>query len=254
MIDCILFIPDYKMVVVCFPGGAGGHYIGYLVQHLLSHTPCEDLAQVNFHQMLQCNRSFLNFSFLDQSGHSQEEELGYIQQIQPSDSLVLGHFRNINAIYQQHCAQIVCVRVGNRTRDLLVDRVLREAIDRNFDQVKYMDVRGEAWPNTNPGYACMPKWIQLEIQSMLHRMFEYWNESIDVSGVDPDDLCEISSDEIFGGDVVETLSAFLQCDPVTGMYQTQQQYQQLVQQKYNYLPATANAAPLLKLGLQGLLA
>jgi hypothetical protein len=85
-------------------------------------------------------------------------------------------------------------------------------------------------------------------------MFEYWNEGIDVSGVDSDDLCEISSDEIFGGDVVETLSAFLRCDPVPGMHQTQQQYQQLVQQKYNYLPATASAAPLLKLGLQGLLA
>lgn len=254
MIDCILSTPDCKMVVICFPGGAGGHYIGYLVQHLLNQTPCEDLAQVNFHHMLQCDRSFLNFSFLDQSGHSQEEELGYIQQIQPTDSLVLGHFRKASAIYQQHRARIVCVRVGDHTRDLLVDRVIREAIDHNFDQVKYMDVRGEAWPDTNPGYAQMPRWIQLEIQSMLHRMFEYWNAGIDVLGVDSDDLCEISSDAVFGGDIIQTLGTFLKCNTVPGMYQTQQQYQQLVQHKYNYLPATASAAPLLKLGLQGLLA
>ena len=192
----------------------------------------------------------MNFSFLDQSGHSREEELVYIQQIQPTDSLVLGHFRNISAVYQQHRARIVCVRVGEHTRDLLVDRVIREAIDHNFDQVKYTDIRGEAWPAVNPGYAQMPRWIQLEIQSMLHRMFEYWNEGIDVTGVDHKSLCEISSDEIFGGDVVDTLSTFLQCDPVPGMCQTQQQYQQLVQRKYNYLPATASAAPLLKLGLQ----
>ena len=250
MIDCILFILDYKMVVICFPGGAGGHYIGYLIQHLLNQTPCEDLAQVNFHHLLDNNRSFLNFSFLDQTGHSREEELVYIQQIQPTDRLVLGHFRNISAIYQQHQARIVCVRVGNHTRDLLVDRVLQEAIDRNFDQVKYSDIRGEAWPNENPGYARMPRWIQLEIQSMLHRMFEYWNQGIDTSGVDPKRLCEISSDDVFGGDVITTLSAFLQCNPVAGMRQTQQQYQALVQQKYNYRPATASAAPLLKLGLQ----
>ena len=250
MTDCTLSTPDCKMVVVCFPGGAGGHYIGYLVQHLLAQMPCKDLAQVNFHQMLNGNRSFLNFSFLDQSGHSREEELVYIQQIQPTDSLVLGHFRNISAVYQQHRARIVCVRVGEHTRDLLVDRVIREAIDHNFDQVKYTDIRGEAWPAVNPGYAQMPRWIQLEIQSMLHRMFEYWNEGIDVTGVDHKSLCEISSDEIFGGDVVDTLSTFLQCDPVPGMCQTQQQYQQLVQRKYNYLPATASAAPLLKLGLQ----
>ena len=250
MTDCTLSTPDCKMVVVCFHGGACGHYIGYLVQHLLAQMPCKDLAQVNFHQMLNGNRSFLNFSFLDQSGHSREEELVYIQQIQPTDSLVLGHFRNISAVYQQHRARIVCVRVGEHTRDLLVDRVIREAIDHNFDQVKYTDIRGEAWPAVNPGYAQMPRWIQLEIQSMLHRMFEYWNEGIDVTGVDHKSLCEISSDEIFGGDVVDTLSTFLQCDPVPGMCQTQQQYQQLVQRKYNYLPATASAAPLLKLGLQ----
>jgi len=238
------------MIVICFPGGAGGHYIGYLAQHLLSQTPCEDLAQGNFHQILSDKRSFLNFSFLDQSGHSGEEELSYIQQIQHSDSLVLGHFRNIRAIYQQHGARIVCVRVGDHTKDLLVDRVLREAIDYNFNRVKYQDIRGEAWPAVNPGYACMPRWIQLEIQSMLYRMFEYWNEGIDVSGVDPNDLCEISSDEVFGGDVVKTLSAFLHCDAVPGMHKIQQEYQQLVQQKYNYRPATASAAPLLKLGLQ----
>jgi hypothetical protein len=238
------------MVVICFPGGAGGHYIGYLVQHLLTQTPCEDLAQVNFHQLLSGTRSFLNFSFLDQTGHSRDEELSYIQQIQPADSLVLGHFRNISAIYQQHRARIVCVRVGDHTRDLLVDRVIREAIDQNFDQVKYQDIRGETWPDVNPGYAQMPRWIQLEIQSMLYRMFEYWNEGIDVSGVDPACVCEISSDAVFGEDMVETLGRFLQLDPTPGMYQTQQQYQALIQRKYNYFPATASAAPLLKLGLQ----
>lgn len=247
--DCILFIPNCKMIVVCFPGGAGGHYIGYLVQHLLTQTACEDLAQVNFHKLFQGKKSFLNFSFLDHHGHSQEEELSYIQQIQPSDSLVLGHFRNIGAIYQQHRARIVCVRVGDHTRDLLVDRVIREAIDYNFDQVKYADIRGEAWPVINPGYTCMPKWIKLEIQSMLHRMFEYWNKGIDTSGVDPDYVCEISSDEVFGGDVVGKLSQFLQLDIPSGLHQIQQQYQRLVQEKYNYLPATLSAAPLLKLGL-----
>ena len=233
MTDCTLFIPDCEMVVICFPGGAGGHYIGYLIRHLLSQTPCERPAQVNFHGLLRHHRSFLNFSFLDQTGHSQEEELVYIQQIRPADGLVLGHFRNASAIYQQHRAQIVCVRVGQHTRDLLVDRVLREAIDHNFDQVKYNDIRGNAWPTVNPGYAHMPRWIQLEIQSMLHRMFECWNSGIDCSAVSPDALCEISSDEIFGGDVVTTLSNFLQCDPTTGMYQTQQQYQQLVREKYS---------------------
>jgi hypothetical protein len=221
------------MVVICFPGGAGGHYVGYLTHHLLNQMPCQDLAQVNFHTLFAGHRSFLNFSFLDHTGHSQQEELVYIRKITASDQLVLGHFRNASAVYQQHRAKIICIRVGDRTKDLLVNRVLKEAIDRNFDQVKYNDIRGDAWPDQNPGYEKLPKWIQLEIQSMLYRMFEYWNDQIDTSNINPDDICEISSDAVFDGDVVELLSTFLKCNPVPGMLKLQQQYQQLVKQKYS---------------------
>jgi hypothetical protein len=234
-IDCILFTPSYKMVVICFPGGAGGHYVGYLIHHLLTQTTCESLPQFNFHQLSPYNRSFLNFSFLDHSGHSQQEELSYIQQICSGDQLVIGHFRNVSAIYQQHKAKIVCIHVGNNTKDLLVNRVLKEAIDLNFDQVKYNDIRGSAWPEQNPGYDQLPKWIQLEIQSMLYRMFEYWNDQFDMTQVDPDHICRISSDDIFNGDIINSLTALLKCDTVPGIRETQQQYQQLVREKYNRL-------------------
>ena len=149
--------------------------------------------------------------------------------------MVIGHFRNVSAIYQQHKAKIVCIHVGNNTKDLLVNRVLKEAIDLNFDQVKYNDIRGSAWPEQNPGYDQLPKWIQLEIQSMLYRMFEYWNDQFDMTQVDPDHICRISSDDIFNGDIIDSLTALLKCDTVPGIRETQQQYQQLVREKYNRL-------------------
>jgi hypothetical protein len=220
------------MVVICFPGGAGGHYVGYLIHHLLNQTACDILPQFNFHQIFAGRRSFLNFSFLDHGRHSQEEELSYIQQISPKDQLVIGHFRNANAIYQQHRAKIICVHVGNKTKDLLVNRVLKEAIDHNFNQVKYNDVRGYAWPEQNPGYHQLPRWIQLEIQSMLYRMFEYWNDQIDLSDIKSDHICKISSDDIFNGDIIDSLIALLKCNTVPGIRETQQQYQQLVREKY----------------------
>jgi hypothetical protein len=223
------------MVVICFPGGAGGHYVGYLIHHLLTQTACEPLPQFNFHQTSTNRRSFLNFSFLDHSGHSQEEELAYVQQISPGDQLVIGHFRNASAIYQRHAAKIICVYVGANTKDLLVNRVLKEAIDHNFDQVKYNDIRGVDWPEHNPGYDQLPKWIQLEIQSMLYRMFEYWNDQFDLTDIDSDHICKISSDDIFDGDIINSLTALLKCDAVPGIHETQQQYQQLVREKYNQL-------------------
>ena len=223
------------MVVICFPGGSGGHYVGYLIHHLLTQTACEILPQFNFHQISTNRRSFLNFSFLDHSGHSQEEELAYIQQISPGDQLVIGHFRNASAIYQRYAAKIICVYVGANTKDLLVNRVLKEAIDHNFDQVKYNDIRGSDWPEHNPGYDQLPKWIQLEIQSMLYRMFEYWNDQLDLTDVDSDQICKISSDDIFDGDIINSLTALLKCDAVPGIHETQQQYQQLVREKYNQL-------------------
>jgi hypothetical protein len=220
------------MVVICFPGGAGGHYVGYLIHHLLKQIACESLQQFNFHQIYTNRRSFNNFSFLDHSGHSREEELFHIQQISPKDQLVVGHFRNASAIYQKYHAKIICIYVGDKTKDLLVNRVLREALDQSFDQVKYNDIRGDAWPEQNPGYHQLPKWIQLEIQSMLYRMFEYWNDQIDVSGIELDHICKISSDDIFNGDIIESLITLLKCNTVPGLYETQQQYQKLVREKY----------------------
>ena len=125
--------------------------------------------------------------------------------------------------------------MGTNTKDLLVNRVLKEAIDHNFDQVKYNDIRGSDWPEHNPGYDQLPKCIQLEIQSMLYRMFEYWNDQFDLTDVDSDQICKISSDDIFDGDIINSLTAFLKCDAVPGIHETQQQYQQLVREKYNQL-------------------
>ena len=53
--------------------------------------------------------------------------------------------------------------------------------------------------------------------------------------VDSDQICKISSDDIFDGDIINSLTAFLKCDAVPGIHETQQQYQQLVREKYNQL-------------------
>jgi len=57
------------MIVVCFPGGAGGHFLGFVIRSLLEQKLINTTSQSNFHQLFQSEQSFLNFSFLDTAQH-----------------------------------------------------------------------------------------------------------------------------------------------------------------------------------------
>ena len=224
------------MIVVCFPGGAGGHYTAWLIDRLLKGQSVDITAAANFHKLFRPAQSFLNFSFLDHSMHSLEEEMLYINQIQPRSNIVLGHFRNINAVYQHTGAKIVCICAGSN-QDLLVARVLNEALSIMLTDIKYQDIRGEHWPKTYPGYNKLPRWNQLEIQSSLHRMFYNWNDQLILDQVPGSHLLTLTSDTVLTGDVVTPLSEFLQQPVLQGLIEIQQDYQKLIQLKYTELLA-----------------
>jgi hypothetical protein len=217
------------MIVVCFPGGAGGHFLGFIIRSLLEKKLISTTGQSNFHQLFKNEQSFLNFSFLDTEQHSHEEELCYIDQINSRFNIVLGHFRNVSAVHKIHHCKTVVVTVDNGDHELLVRRVLKEAIDHNFEGVKYQDIRGADWPLVNPGYNNLPKWIQLEIESQLYKMFNFWNSQL---RYDSEVSCVLSTTDIFYGDVIEKLANYLQVPIVNGLEQLHKNYQHLVHQKY----------------------
>lgn len=217
------------MIVIAFPGGAGGHFLGYVVNSLLTQQLTTATATANFHKIARPCQSFLNFSFLDPGQSSTEEEQCYINDIRPNSKLVLGHFRNIDAVLKKHRCQIIAVSIDSADHDLLVARVLREAIDFNFDGIKYQDVRGADWPETNPGFYKLPRWIQLEIESQLHKMFYTWNSQIKCTS---NTVLQLTTHDIFHGTVVEKISAYLKKPPVVGLEAVHDHYKQLVKEKY----------------------
>lgn len=218
------------MIVVAFPGGAGGHFLGYAIKSLLKQQPVDSTAVSNFHRLCRPDQSFLNFSLLDPTQTSQDEELCYIHDIKSSSKLVLGHFRNIDAVVKTHRCQVILVQVSDADHDLLVARVMREAIDSVFGQVKYQDVRGEDWPIVNPGFAKLPRWIQLEIQSQLYKMFYYWNSNTQCFS---SSVLKLSTYDIFHGTAMEKISQYLDLPLVPGLEQLHTNYKQLVRQKYS---------------------
>ena len=142
---------------------------------------------------------------------------------------MLGHFRNVDAIYQIHKCKTVVVNVDDTDHELLVRRVLGESINYNFDGIKYQDVRGEDWPEVNPGFSNLPRWIQLEIESQLYKMFYFWNSQTLYSNTVS---CVLSTSDIFYGNVIEKLTNYLQVPAVDGLEQLHKNYQQLVYQKH----------------------
>lgn len=218
------------MIVTAFPGGAGGHFIGYLIQSLLAQQPVDSAAAINFHAKTKPDQAFLNFSLLDPTQSSRDEELCYINNIRPKSKLVLGHFRNIDAIVKSHQCKVILVQISDNDHDLLVSRVMREAIDSVFGLVKYQDVRGEDWPKINPGFAKLPRWIQLEIESQLHKMFYFWNSNVECSH---SSVLKLTTQEIFRGQIVTKIADYLTTPVVPGLAALHENYKQLVSQKYS---------------------
>lgn len=218
------------MIVVAFPGGAGGHFLGYAIKSLLAQQPVDSSAVSNFHKKCRPDQSFLNFSLLDPHQTSRDEELCYIRDIKSSSKLVLGHFRNIDALLATHQCRVILVQISDSDHDLLVSRVLREAIDSVFGLVKYQDIRGEDWPTVNPGFAKLPRWIQLEIQSQLHKMFYFWNSNTQCSS---SSVLTLSTHDIFYGEIISKISHYLELPAVPGLEDLHLNYKQLVGQKYS---------------------
>jgi hypothetical protein len=217
------------MNVIAFPGGSGGHFIGYITKMLISKQSTATQATYNFHLQTKPDQSFLNFSVLDPKHQSWEEELCYIKSINSKSQLVLGHFRNIDAIVDQHQCKVVTIQISDKDHDLLVARVLREAIDFVFDHVKYQDIRGEDWPEVNPGFSKLPRWVQLEVESLLHKMFYFWNDSIKCSY---SNVLKLTTHDIFYGEIIEKIAGYLNTPVAPGMDDLHKNYKQLVHQKY----------------------
>jgi hypothetical protein len=217
------------MIVVAFPGGGGGHFIAHVVNALITQQLNDTNAGVNFHGKANCCQKFLNFSFLDTKMNSYEEELCYINSIYPQSKLIIGHFRNIDEIYRIHKCLIIVVEISDTDHDLLVARVLQEAINLNFTKIKYQDIRGEDWPDINPGLDQLPRWIKLEIESQLHKMFHFWNSQVICNDIP---VLKITTHDIFYGHVIEKITNYLKVPQVQGLQTLHENYKLLVTQKY----------------------
>jgi len=205
--------------------------VGYLIQQLLSQQPAITEPDSNFHSLFRPDQSFLNFSFLDHSMHSLEEEHSYARSIDSMSKIVLGHFRDLKYLYQ-HLDQptLVNIKISPNTVDLLVARVLREAIATKLDNAKYNDIRGNDWPETSCDFDQLPKWIKLEIESGLHKMFHHWNAQVNCTDTN---VCTITTDDVFNGTIVDQLADHMKKPVNHGLVELHKNYQQLIKIKYN---------------------
>ena len=205
--------------------------MGYLIQQLLSQQPAITVPDSNFHSLFQADQSFLNFSFLDHSMHSLEEEHSYARSIESTSEIVLGHFRDLEYLHQYlDQPTLINIKISPETVDLLVARVLREAIATNLNNTKYNDIRGNDWPETNSNFDQLPKWVKIEIESGLHKMFHHWNAQVNCTNTN---VCAITTNDVFNGTIVDQLVDHIKKPAVRGLIELHKNYQQLIKIKYN---------------------
>ena len=67
------------------------------------------------------------------------------------------------------------------------------------------------------------------IQSQLHKMFWFWNSSIQCS---TPDVLTLTTNDIFYGQVVQRMADYFELDPVPGLEQLHSSYKTQVWKKY----------------------
>lgn len=135
-------------LIICYPGGTGGHFITAICVFLLHKKPFDILLDGSVHSLkLPCQRKkFLNERILDLSPESYKQEYEVIQQFENFD-IVLGHFRNLLAIsqigkkiiyitFEQDSKQIITNNLNRKTKNLFP-----------MSEKNYKILAGSSWPS-----------------------------------------------------------------------------------------------------------
>jgi len=130
-----------KQIVVCFPGGAGGHLVAAIVNYLLTKNQFDIDDNGSVHKF-HCVK-FLEGKLLDNSLESFVQEYVDIQRL-PAVGLCIGHFRNISSLVH-YGKTVIYLDIDQEDIGEIAKRLsvkMSTMINRNT----YDTLKGQDWP------------------------------------------------------------------------------------------------------------
>jgi hypothetical protein len=187
-------------LVICFPGGTGGNFIGALCSHLMFNTPMDIDAVGSAHSFTNCIR-YLDDHLLDHSIESYSQELTFINKMKEFN-LALAHFRNLAALSKKN-KKIIYITFKEENIPILLKR-LNSKIDNTVIPKKYALMAGADWPSYEDYLS------GVEIPELKELRNQFINDWYYIMPAVKKNVCEITFDELNNGyEIVDKLVNFL---------------------------------------------
>ena len=191
-------------LVICFPGGAGGHFIASICSALLNDDSYGVLNNGSMHAFPNKDRSARP---LDTSLDSLIQEYQYLNNLTDFE-IMIGHFRNL-VLLQQLGKKIIYIEFNAHNKEEINRRKNRKVSNRKINKEVYNMLSGDSWPTWEDYRSGV---IVPELDSNIAGI--NGNNDLDdwyyIIPSNCDNLCKISFDEILDGyEFVNKLVNFL---------------------------------------------
>jgi hypothetical protein len=185
-------------VLICFPGGTGGHFIGALVKYLSTKQLFKVSENGDVHSF-NCSK-FLEGILLDHSVESYSQEFDVINKLFNFD-IAIGHFRNL-AVLEKQIKKIIYISFEPNDIDDVSQRLISKITD--ISESQYNLLAGANWPAY---YDYLNGTIVNELVDLRLKFLSEWYYIIPSNRKN---LCEIKFIELTKGyDFVDKLAEFL---------------------------------------------
>ena len=191
-------------IVICFPGGGGGHFIASICKNLLYNHSIEFQRDGSAHSVLLTHQhqDFLSNRTLDISVDSYAKEYELIDSLQEFD-IVIAHFRNIIALTQKN-KKVIYITFTPDQKQILYNRIKNKVPDAMLSNSHYTVLAGDDWPS----YDEYVKGAKIPTINEGRDWLDDWYYAIPANTAD---ICEIKfSDILSGNNLIDILSNFLQ--------------------------------------------
>jgi hypothetical protein len=138
-------------LIICFPSGAGGHFIANLCCFLLHKKINKIDATGSYHNHSNNYISHvddipLDLISLDLTPYSYQQEYNLIQAVPAYPSIILGHLRNLKLL-QELGKKVIFISFLEQHKIEIKRRLHRKISNKSINKIRYEILAGADWPS-----------------------------------------------------------------------------------------------------------
>ena len=132
-------------LIICFPGGAGGHFIANLCCFLL-HEKISKIDATGAYHASNNYISQVDDISLDLTPHSYQQEYNLIQAVPAHPGIILGHLRNLKLL-QELGKKVIFISFLEQHKIEIKRRLHRKKSNKSINKITYKVIAGVDWPS-----------------------------------------------------------------------------------------------------------